>query len=244
MRNRADAANTAKTTARARAPTGDVVRHRGPSSQQGGAWIRSLFQGLPEGICLIDPSMRVVLWNRAATEITGYGASELLGCRCYLKGNGLDLERFCRAECPVSGEDKSLTGCRGCVKWQYPWTLVLPARHVDVALLILIFRHVPFTQQLPTCPDTSSPCMLARYAAQRGPEVARRLLALTLREREILGLLAGGKTAKPIATALGISLPTVRTHIQSILRKLDVHSCLELVAFLRHMTEGVPPACS
>jgi DNA-binding CsgD family transcriptional regulator len=58
--------------------------------------------------------------------------------------------------------------------------------------------------------------------------------ALTPREREILRLLAAGKTAKPIAAELSLSVPTVRTHIQHILRKLGVHSCLEAaVVFLR-----------
>ena len=59
-------------------------------------------------------------------------------------------------------------------------------------------------------------------------------VALTERESQILALLAGGKTAKPIATQLSVSLPTVRTHIRHILRKLGVHSCLEAaVWFLR-----------
>jgi DNA-binding NarL/FixJ family response regulator len=56
-------------------------------------------------------------------------------------------------------------------------------------------------------------------------------LALTSREREILRLLAAGKTAKPIATELGVSLPTVRTHIQNLLCKLEVSSCLEAVVW-------------
>lgn len=227
--------NLADKTARARAPTRDLVRHPSPSKQSG-AWVRSLFQELPEGVCLIDPTMRVVLWNRAAAEITGYGAAELLGCRCYLKGNRLDLERFCRAECPVMGEDISPSGCRGCLKWQHPWTMIMPVRHMDVALFILMFRQVPFPRQLPTCPKASSPGTLIRCAAPLGSEVTQRLLALTPREREILGLLAGGKTAKPIATALEVSLPTVRSHIQSILKKLEVHSCLEAMAFLLRTT--------
>lgn len=235
MRNLRGAAKVGENTARARVPTWDLVRYPSPS-EQGGAWVRSLFQELPEGVCLVDLTMRVVLWNQAATEITGYEASELLGCRCYLKGNRLDLERFCRAECPVMGEDISPSGCRGCLKWQHPWTMIMPVRHMDVAFFILIFRQVPFPRVLPTCRETSSPGPLTRYAAPLEPEVARRLLALTPREREILGLLAGGKTAKPIATALEVSLPTVRTHIQSILKKLEVHSCLEAMTFLLRMT--------
>lgn len=54
---------------------------------------------------------------------------------------------------------------------------------------------------------------------------------LTAREREVLGLMAEGLGGTEIARKLSISTNTVRTHIQSILTKLQVHSRLEAVAF-------------
>ena len=54
---------------------------------------------------------------------------------------------------------------------------------------------------------------------------------LTARELEVLGLMAEGLGGPDIARRLGISTNTVRTHIQSILTKLQVHSRLEAVAF-------------
>jgi len=53
---------------------------------------------------------------------------------------------------------------------------------------------------------------------------------LTDREREVLGHLAAGHDNQGIATTLRISVHTVRSHVQSILRKLNVHSQLEAVA--------------
>ncbi len=50
---------------------------------------------------------------------------------------------------------------------------------------------------------------------------------LTPREREILCLLANGQSNKVIARNLGISDGTVKLHVKSILRKLDVHSRVE-----------------
>ncbi len=50
------------------------------------------------------------------------------------------------------------------------------------------------------------------------------LAGLTPRETEILCLLAGGKSNKVIARELGISDGTVKLHVKSILRKLQVHS--------------------
>lgn len=58
---------------------------------------------------------------------------------------------------------------------------------------------------------------------------------LTSRELEVLALLARGFTSAKIAAELGIAWNTVRTHIQSILTKLQIHSRLEAAAFaVRH----------
>ena len=53
---------------------------------------------------------------------------------------------------------------------------------------------------------------------------------LSPREREILALLASGKTQREIAAALVISPKTVATHIQHLLSKLGVHSRAQAVA--------------
>ena len=54
---------------------------------------------------------------------------------------------------------------------------------------------------------------------------------LTPREREILQLLAEGKSNKEIATFLGISVKTAETHRANIMLKLDFHSITELVRY-------------
>ncbi len=53
--------------------------------------------------------------------------------------------------------------------------------------------------------------------------------SLSPREREILGLLASGKTQREIASALVLSPKTVATHIQHLLSKLGVHSRAQAV---------------
>jgi DNA-binding NarL/FixJ family response regulator len=55
-------------------------------------------------------------------------------------------------------------------------------------------------------------------------------LRLSPREREILALLAEGRSQKQIAVALVISPKTVATHIQHLLSKLGVHSRAQAVA--------------
>jgi two-component system response regulator NreC len=54
---------------------------------------------------------------------------------------------------------------------------------------------------------------------------------LTVREREIVQLLAEGKSNKEVAAALGISLRTAETHRASILRKLKLDSIASLVRY-------------
>jgi len=54
---------------------------------------------------------------------------------------------------------------------------------------------------------------------------------LTAREREVLQLLAEGKTTKQIASALYISVKTIETHRQQIMEKLNMHSIAELTKY-------------
>jgi DNA-binding NarL/FixJ family response regulator len=64
---------------------------------------------------------------------------------------------------------------------------------------------------------------------------------LTPREREVLGLLVEGADGRTIAARLGISRNTVRTHVQSILTKLQVHSRLEAATLaVRHRVVPLP----
>jgi len=61
--------------------------------------------------------------------------------------------------------------------------------------------------------------------------------ALTERERQILQLIAGGKSNKHIARQLGISDGTVKVHVKNLLRKLHLRSRLEAAVWaLNHRT--------
>lgn len=54
---------------------------------------------------------------------------------------------------------------------------------------------------------------------------------LTGREREIVQLLAEGKSSKEVAVSLAISVKTAETHRANIMRKLELHSVSELVRY-------------
>lgn len=74
--------------------------------------------------------------------------------------------------------------------------------------------------------------LLARSHEMARDEAERRRLleSLTVREGEVLALMAEGLDNRAIAAELGIGFTTVRGHVQNILEKLDAHSKLEALA--------------
>jgi DNA-binding NarL/FixJ family response regulator len=57
------------------------------------------------------------------------------------------------------------------------------------------------------------------------------LAALTVREREVLALIAEGRSSKEIAAMLGVTLKTVDSHRSNLMEKLDIHKVAGLVRF-------------
>jgi two-component system response regulator NreC len=77
-----------------------------------------------------------------------------------------------------------------------------------------------------------SKMLLEDYIRQiRDKEVEDSYDLLTPREREILQLLAEGRTNKEVANILKLSLYTVETHRGNILEKLDLHGVPELILY-------------
>ncbi|MDA3645349.1 response regulator transcription factor [Saccharopolyspora indica] len=83
--------------------------------------------------------------------------------------------------------------------------------------------------------------VVVELAASRAPRLAgttdaRRLAShLTARERQCLRMLVDGAHTAAMAKQLGVAPTTVRTHVQSVLTKLGVHSRLEAASFaMRH----------
>jgi RNA polymerase sigma factor (sigma-70 family) len=68
-----------------------------------------------------------------------------------------------------------------------------------------------------------------RQLQQRGLRDSYDLL--TEREKEVLQLLAEGKSNKEVATALNVSPYTVETHRLHIMQKLDLHNTAEIVLY-------------
>jgi DNA-binding NarL/FixJ family response regulator len=87
-------------------------------------------------------------------------------------------------------------------------------------------------------PDISG--VVVENYVRRTPEAESSAYSLLSdREREVLQLLAEGKTAKEIADELHVSIKTVETHRTNIMTKLDIHRIAELTKYA--IREGLTP---
>lgn len=55
---------------------------------------------------------------------------------------------------------------------------------------------------------------------------------LTEREREIVMLILDGKNKRDIAETLSLSVSTIKTNVENIYRKFDVHNKAELIVYV------------
>jgi len=78
-----------------------------------------------------------------------------------------------------------------------------------------------------------SPQILTKVSSEASrngvAQVPTRRSALTAREREVMKLLAEGRTVRQAASALGVSVKTVEAHKFNLMRKLDIHNKAQLV---------------
>ncbi len=187
-----------------------------------------------DGVCAVGSEGRVVLWNRAAETILGWSAREVMGRPCCDVFVGIDDHgnRLCYKGChvmslvklgePVQHFDMQTRTKAGRPVWLDISVLEAPSRGPGGALAIHLFRDVTTTREL---------LRLVHERLQAPSTPPDEVTALTRRELEVLGLMAGGANTKALAERLHVSPATVRNHAQNIFAKLGVHSRLEAVAY-------------
>jgi len=158
--------------------------------------------------------------------------------------NGLEATQRIKQEIPyvriviltVSDEDQNLfeaikSGAQGyLLKKIEPQTLFQTLRGV-------LEGEAPLSRVMATK-------LLAEFARQRraASEPRTPTATLTEREKEVLGLLAAGKTNKEIAGALAIAENTVKNHLKNILEKLHLENRVQAATFaLREGLLNKPP---
>jgi DNA-binding NarL/FixJ family response regulator len=95
--------------------------------------------------------------------------------------------------------------------------------------LILAIKMV-FSDKIYLSPDITD--VLAReYVTTQGNRNDGAFSLLSQREREVLQMLAEGKSTKDTAEKLSLSVKTVETHRQQVMQKLNLHSIAELTKY-------------
>ncbi len=79
-----------------------------------------------------------------------------------------------------------------------------------------------------------TPLSFTATGLHRALKAKERLPILSSRELEVLNILATGKSTKEIAKQLYLSEPTIKTHLASIYRKLEVNNRISAVAVARN----------
>jgi DNA-binding NarL/FixJ family response regulator len=113
------------------------------------------------------------------------------------------------------------------------------AECVEIGAAGYVLKDSPVDQLLTAIREVSrggtflSPRLLSRLVDgfRMNGRGERPFGTLTKREREILKMLAEGRSVKEIATAFDLSVKTVEAHKFNLMRKLDIHNKAQLVQY-------------
>ena len=176
----------------------------------------------------VDKRGEIVLWNTVAEESLGYPASEALGQKCWKLLSGEDTygNRYCCHHCPIR---KMAFQCEPVNSFQFTCKTASGESIAFGVSCITVFDKPDNGMLIHICrPENQSPEAGNGHLPSRAP-AGNGLGSLSQREIEVLALLAVKTSTQDIATTLSISIRTVRTHIQHLMYKLQVHKRLEAV---------------
>jgi PAS domain S-box-containing protein len=178
----------------------------------------------------VDGDGAIVAWNAATESLLGFPREDVVGKPCYKIICGKDFfgNPVCQRECLVMQtiqEKKPAKRFRMHVRVknghyiEAECATLCVRDSADEYVVIHLLNAEPGWHQ-----------GFESQSAHHGLRVSPRPLpSLTLRQKEILHLLAAGSSTRAIADALYISPGTVRSHVEIILNKFKVHSRLEAV---------------
>jgi len=191
-----------------------------------------------DGMVAIDTDGCILGWNAAAEGLLGYAAEDVIGRPCHEVLGFEDRcgNTVCDASCSLHGTP------RGEGSWVVPTRDVLAhtgsGQRVWLSLTTILVppaagehcRRIHLMRETGVTPELELAILERLAQPKRGEVDASVIDQLTLREREVLRLLAEGLGTQEIADQLFVSSTTTRNHVQHILSKLGVHSRLEAVA--------------
>ncbi len=213
-------------------------------SHHEGTRFTTIVNSIPNAAVATARDNRVITFNDGFGDLVKRSADEILGANVFqmldardIFGNVLNRENEGLHEMVQSFElvkDFKLNITTGKGKQLFVGVsiiIVLGSDSDDYHLIYLLTRiqrrrrSDQFLDQILVGVGTSTDGTHGGENARGMTEVFR----LTGRQKEVLRLLADGKTSSEISDALCLSIHTIRSHIQKILRVLEVNSQLEAV---------------
>jgi DNA-binding NarL/FixJ family response regulator len=174
-----------------------------------------------------EPDMRVVDEASSAAEalprISQHRPEVVIADAQIFDGAAEQTERIILQESPNS-KVFFLTQQTGNPEADRPVPSGIPVKETSAEALVEMVRKT-------VTPEATAPREVRAREATEFPleEVVPRKRVLTAREREVLKLLAEGKTVRSAAGVLGLSAKTVDAHKFNLMRKLGIHNKAELV---------------
>ena len=153
--------------------------------------------------------------------------------------NGIELASMLRKECPSTGLIM-LTAYRNhdyVVRTLRAGAMGYVWKGADFAELVIAINAVSQGQRF-ISPAVSNE-ILSGYLKNEN-RLSGKVDVLTPRQRQVLQLIAEGRTSKEIATLLSLSVKGVEKHRSDLMRRLDLHNIAELVRYA--MQSGIPQA--
>ncbi len=205
---------------------------------QEASYLISVLSHTADGMVAIDSDGCILGWNAAAEGLFGYPAQDVIGRAC---NEVLDFEdrcgnTVCDAECSLHGAP------HGDGSWVVPTREVLArtdsGRRLWLSLTTVLVPpaaderccRIHLMRQAGVTPELEEALIERLTQPKRGEVDVSVIDQLTLREREVLRLMAEGLGTQEIADQLFVSSTTARNHVQHILKKLNCHTRLEAVA--------------
>jgi PAS domain S-box-containing protein len=181
---------------------------------------------------------KIVAWNRAAERQFGVTTEDAIDRPCHEVVCGRDVfgNRYCHDSCAVLRMARDQEPVRSFEMQIRDSTGRLTPVRVSVLQLsdgsddgfaLLHLLNAATGVEASCVPGELMPSLEIRGGESDAASSRNRL---TRRERQVLTLLSEGNSTKRVAERLSISPTTVRNHVQSVLRKLGVHSKLEAVS--------------
>jgi len=163
-----------------------------------------------------DPTWDLVIMDLGLPGVTGIEAIR----RVKQRHAKLPIVAFTVFEEPATILDAICAGADGYLLKR------TPADELVTQLLAVVAGGSPLT------PDVARIVLevVRRHETEPGALEPERHLVISVREREVLRLLAEGLVHKQVADQLGISLDTVRTYVRRIYEKLQVRTVAQAVS--------------